>query len=75
MRATGWAVIHGETILTKTVSDTQRAAIVNWLVTDAGRMILASHSDEEINRMWATEQDRRGGSSQVDVRLVRIELL
>lgn len=48
----GWGVVDDEGLKVNTVSDSRRAAIVNWLVTAAGCMIYDSCSDEQINVMW-----------------------
>lgn len=57
MQAEGWAVIDCTRIDVSTVSPTRRAAIVNWLVTRAGRFISTSTTDEQIEAYWA---DREG---------------
>lgn len=48
----GWGVVDDEGLKVRTVSDSRRAAVVNWLVTEAGCMIYDSFSDEQINVMW-----------------------
>jgi len=48
----GWAVVEGGQIKLRTVSDTRRAAIVNFLVTDRDRMFFVHTTDEEIEREW-----------------------
>jgi hypothetical protein len=50
--AIAWAVIDGGKIKVKTVSDTRRAAMVNWLVTEREIYITANMSDEQIERLW-----------------------
>lgn len=49
----GWAVtaMNGE-IYIKTVSDTRRAAIINWLVTEKNCIVKAYHTDADIEQMW-----------------------
>lgn len=50
----GWAVasnFRGD-IYIKTVSDTRRAAIINWLVTEGGIPITKYHTDADIERLW-----------------------
>jgi hypothetical protein len=49
----GWAVIEFNKIKIRTVSDTRRAAIVNFLVTERRVMILNDMTDEFIERMWS----------------------
>lgn len=50
--AVGWAVVSGQ-ILVNTVSETRRAAIVNYLVTKHAINITNKWSDEDIERCWA----------------------
>jgi hypothetical protein len=51
--ATGWAVlVKGGPIYVKTVSETRRGAIVNWLVVEHGALIMNHHTDADIERMW-----------------------
>lgn len=50
--AIGWAVIDNGDIRVKTISNTRRAAIVNWLVTERGCAIYGGTSDPQIERMW-----------------------
>lgn len=52
VKTSGWAVVQGGEILVKTVSDTRRAAIVNWLVTEAEIMVLNSWTDDRIEAIW-----------------------
>lgn len=49
--AMGWAVISGN-ILVNTVSETRRAAIVNYLVTKHGMAITNKWTDDDIERCW-----------------------
>jgi hypothetical protein len=51
-KAKGWAVIQRGEIKVDTIAATRRAAIVNWLVTHIGRMVLNSHTDDDIEVMW-----------------------
>lgn len=48
----GWAIVDERGIRIKTVSDTRRAAIVNFLVTDRGTIIWNHMTDEHIERLW-----------------------
>ena len=68
----GFAVIHGGKVLVRTVSDTERAAMVNWLVTEAGKMVYQADTDELIQRQFYRERDRRGGEK--DVRLIQVRI-
>lgn len=51
--ATGWAVINfnGE-IYVRTISDTRRAAIINYLVAERKQMVANYHTDENVEQMW-----------------------
>ncbi len=49
----GWAVRNEDEILVKTISDTARAAIINWLMTEARVMVMAGTPDDEIDRIFA----------------------
>lgn len=52
--AYGWAVVDPDgKINVRTVCDTRRAALVNWLVTEKKRFITAFDSDETIERWWS----------------------
>lgn len=48
----GWGVVDHDGLNVKTVSETRRAAIVNWLVVSARRKVLDRHSDQEIDAIW-----------------------
>lgn len=59
--AVGWAVIDHQRrgIDVRTVSDTRRAAIVNWLVAEAGCMMISNaYSDDQIEKLWAYYRGR-----------------
>lgn len=47
-----YAVITDQKIDIRTVSDTRRAAIVNWLVVSPGFLVWRTHTDEEIENLW-----------------------
>lgn len=48
---TAYAAIDGDgTVLIDTVSSTERAAKVNWLITQRGLSVLASWDDKTIDR-------------------------
>ena len=55
------AIILDDEIDVATISTTRRAAIVNWLVVNAGCLILNSTTDDEIETLW----QRHGGSAFV----------
>jgi hypothetical protein len=49
----GWAIVSGAGVIyIKTVSDTRRAAIINWLVAYQNISVTMHHSDADIERMW-----------------------
>ena len=50
-----YAVIDNGEIKVLTISDTRRAALVNWLVTERRCMIMNSTTDDQIEQMWADE--------------------
>ena len=54
MSEKGWAVIDAAgKIFVKTVSDTRRAAIINYLMVEKQVSITALHTDEDIESLWA----------------------
>ncbi len=55
-REKAYAVVSDDKINVLTVSDTRRAAIVNWLVVDRGCLILRTDTDEQIEHLWEQEQ-------------------
>lgn len=57
---------NGGQIYVKTVSDTRRAAIINWLVTEKECLITVFHTDEDIESLW------KNYGSYVDCRQVSI---
>ncbi len=70
-----FAVVKNDQIDVCTVSDTRRAAIVNWLVVSARPrvMIFSSFTDEHIERLW--EHHRRFDRSlYADVVAVTVEI-
>lgn len=66
IEARGWAVVTNQTIDVRTVADTKRAAIVNWLVAGQGngmpRIVLATHNDGEIEKMWQVLSGKYGAT-------------
>ncbi len=48
----GWAVADPDGLNIKTVSETRRAAIVNWLVVEKGVGIFNTTNDEQIEMAW-----------------------
>ena len=51
-REEAFAVVVGEKIDTRTVSETRRAAIVNWLVVSCECVVLSTTTDEQIENLW-----------------------
>ena len=60
----GWAVNDPRGINVRTVSDTRRVAIVNWLVVEKGIGVTNSATDEIIERAW---KELRGPSEVLEV--------
>lgn len=50
--ATGWAVVSASKLYVRSVSETRRAAIVNWLVTEKDVCVMSYHTDAAIEEMW-----------------------
>lgn len=57
MTVIGWAVVERGEVNIRTVSDTRRAAIVNWLVVDRRVLVTTAMADHQIERLW---QDMAG---------------
>lgn len=51
----GFGVVDDTGLKINTISATRRAAIVNWLCTEAGVMPLKTSSDAAIEQMWTRE--------------------
>lgn len=52
-KALAWAVVAtGARVCVNSVSDTRRAAIINWLVAEKKQQITVYHSDEQIEALW-----------------------
>ena len=47
-----WAIIEFDEIKVPTISESRRAAIINWLVVHHHLMVLNSMTDDEIDKMW-----------------------
>lgn len=60
----GFAVLDGDGIDMRTVSDTRRAAVVNWLVAAKQQFIFKWHTDADIEKMWA---EAKSGAQVVPV--------
>lgn len=50
--ADGWAVTDDRGLNIRTVSETRRGAIINWLVVAARVLVLANQTDDEIEYLW-----------------------
>jgi hypothetical protein len=61
--AEAWAVVdcYGTNILQNTISETRRAAIINWLVTVGGVWVRNTTTDQEIEDLW----EKRPAHTQV----------
>lgn len=64
LSANGWAIVDSTGINVRTVSDTRRAAVVNWLVVEKGVGVYNSTSDEQIELVWT---QLRGASEVMEV--------
>ncbi len=65
-----WAVKEGDKINIRTVSDTRRAAIVNWLVVVPRVMIYNHMTDAEIESLW---KHRPGVAEIIKVNVTEVE--
>lgn len=61
---TGWAVVDGGEIKVRTVTDTRRAAVLNWLCTEKRLVALMTATDELIEQTW---QRQRGDAFAAQV--------
>jgi hypothetical protein len=57
MDASGWAVVKDGKIDVRTVCETRRAALVNWLVTEKRLFVTVFDVDEQIEHWWAAHND------------------
>lgn len=64
MIAHGWGVVVDGAIKIRTVSDTRRAAIINWLLTDGGLLVVHGARDDAIEAVWDAH---RGNATVVEV--------
>ena len=64
--AEGYAVIENGKIDVRTVSLTNRAAIVNWLVVNHDHKIYSNTTDHQIETLWKIE---KGNASVVKVNI------
>lgn len=62
----GWAIRDARGVRIKTVSDTRRAAIINWLVTECQVLVTNLMPDDVIERAWETW---RGEAQDINVRV------
>lgn len=53
MPAQGFGIVQGDEILVDTVSSTERAAKVNWLVVYANQELTFLDTDDYISMTWA----------------------
>jgi hypothetical protein len=64
------AVNHRGKILIKTVSETRRAAMVNWLVTEGRIMVFSDSTDAEIEEDFLNFCAKKGLASVEEVTVV-----
>ena len=62
----GFGVVDVDGLDMRTVSPTRRAAIVNWLVVSANRVVSIYTSDQQIDALWDAH---RGDAMVVPVRV------
>jgi len=67
------AVNHRGEILIKTVSETRRSAMVNWLVTEARVMVFRDSTDAEIEEDFLNFGAKKGLASIEPIAVVRAE--
>ena len=72
MTQQAFAAVSNGVILTNTLSDTIRAAKINWLVTEAQTMVYSFDTDEAIERKFDQQNARIGNC--VSVKTVTIAL-
>lgn len=71
-RAKGFALVGDDgALIVSTVSATERAAMVNALVSIYGRMVYADHTDERIKRDF--ERCKGDGHAVVPVTITRAD--
>jgi len=65
MSQSAFAAVCNGIILTNTLSDTVRAAKVNWLVTEADTMVFSFDDDETINNKFNQQNARFSNSVSI----------
>ena len=68
-RAFGYAIVHNGEVIVKTISPTERAAKVNWLVVEFGLAVTRWATDRSIENAWLNHK----GSAEC--RRVQIEVV
>lgn len=71
---TGWAVVDHDGISIRTVSDTRRGALVNWLC-DKGMLMLAHATDEQIENTWADRRQDTTICTTVEIKVSGLDIL
>lgn len=66
--AFGHVVVHEDNMQVRTLMDTRRGAIVNWLVTN-GTMVMPQHTDADIEKAWKAACAQIAG-----LRIARVEI-
>jgi hypothetical protein len=49
----GWGIVDVNGLNVRTVSDSRRAAIINWLTVEKGLAATSSATDDMVERMWS----------------------
>lgn len=68
--ATGWAVIDRDLISVRSISETRRGAIVNFLIVNRRAVVLDWMTDGMIEELWQTH---RHGAEAMQVLIRRLE--
>jgi len=65
MKQPAFAAVCNGIVLTKTLSDTVRAAKINWLVAEACTMVYSTDTDEDVNRKFDQQNAKTGNSVSI----------
>lgn len=73
-KAKAFAIARDGVISIRSVSTTARAAMVNWLVTDAGCLVTQSWDDEMIRSAFHRQAERLKGSPPRAIEVVEVDI-
>lgn len=71
-QGTGFAIMTDGAIDMRTVCESRRSAVVNWLVASAGIFVFKWHTDACIEKMW---REHCGASEVVHVRVSQLKTI